>query len=90
MSKPFEQELRYVVFKEKDLKKYIDQDDWDALQRIEKKIYHGRNRENREQLLCVIVEHDWPMYEDTWKQIKDYYEENHGSGTGSKSKEKTP
>ena len=66
----FQRERRYVVLKNKDIAKYLDNADIVALDRVCRKINDGRFRDGRLELQAVIVESDWPEYEPTWKAIE--------------------
>ena len=69
----FKRDDRYLVLKYSDIEKYLD-DDMDRLELevFAEKIANGRMEDGRERLLkCVVVEHDWPEYEPTWKAIED-------------------
>lgn len=68
-------DVRYIVFKIKDLEGAINAeiltpDDLNYLSYIEEKVDDFR-RQNRRQdsLSCVVVESDWPMYKETVEKI---------------------
>ena len=68
------QEERYTVIKISDMVKYLDSEDMadiSALLRIITKINRGRLNDFRGILKAVVVESDWPMYNDVWKQIEE-------------------
>lgn len=68
-------ENRYVVFKMKDIEKYLNSDEIKTLNKIDTKIDTkidiGRSKDNRKSLVSVLVESDWPEYEIVWKLIED-------------------
>ena len=70
-----ERENRYLVLKRSDIEKYLNSDDKLRLNRIARDIQTERMQDNRDpEMECVIVERDWPMYEETWKSIEDWVE----------------
>jgi len=71
----FKRELRYTVLKNKDIDKYLSVEQKQQLQLIAERIEIGRindGKDDNHEFECVVVEHDWPMYETTWKLIEDY------------------
>lgn len=67
----FERENRYLIFKLTDVDSYLTGEEIDALYRLDLKIDVQRRLHGKEGLHCVVVEHDWPEYEPTWKAIED-------------------
>lgn len=67
-----DREKRYVVFKISDIEKYLPKDVKFQLGLIAKGITHNRGVDGRPPLDCVVVEHDWPMYEQTWTSIEGW------------------
>lgn len=68
--KMFEREQRYIVMKVKDmecLEPYECQNLLDML----KKINEHRLERNKECLMGVFVEDDWPEYEKVWEMIEE-------------------
>ena len=65
----FNREVRYAVFKIKDIEKYLSPVDRQALDVIAKKINSGRESDGKPTLNCVVVEEDWPEFEPTWSAI---------------------
>lgn len=57
----FKRELRYGVVKLKNLTDHQQKQFWELVDSFD-----------LPQLECVVVESDWPMYEDTWESIEDY------------------
>lgn len=80
MSK-FERENRYLVIKLSDLlaaesNGHIDEEDMDFLMdELPIIIDRQRKRRGKKPLECVVVESDWPMYEDTWKVIEKWVDD---------------
>lgn len=64
-------EYRYMVFKLKDIKAALTQDERDILERLLDDVYAYRVGEGKAPLECVVVESDWPEYEPTWKAIEE-------------------
>ncbi len=63
-------ETRYVVLKLSDIEKYVSTEYKDRLSVICNSIIRGRDKDNKQELDCVVVEHDWPEYEPTWQAIE--------------------
>ena len=63
-------EDRYLVLKRTDIEKYLPDDRKKLLDFIAGNIRDGRTLDQKEQLQCVVVEHDWPEYEMTWAAIE--------------------
>jgi len=65
-------EERYLIFKYKDLDKYLGNNNklWDNLIEIIDEINTQRLLDNKALLTCVVVEKDWPEYEQVWKLIE--------------------
>lgn len=68
--KKFEREPRYVVFKIKDIEKYLTQDQKDSLMSVGEEIAFGRNYDGKPPFNAVVVEQDWPEFEPTWAMIE--------------------
>ena len=62
-------ENRYLVIKHKDADRYLDLGDQVALIEIAKKVTEGRIQDGKQEVLCVVVEKDWPEYEEVWAMI---------------------
>lgn len=62
----FRRELRYLVFKLKDIDRYLSPREREMLASIENKIIAARDKERRPQLSTVVVERDWPEFEIVW------------------------
>lgn len=65
-----QREERYIVFKVKDIKKYLPVKTQNELAFLELDVNDARNADGKPTLQCVIVEHDWPEYEPTWQAIE--------------------
>jgi hypothetical protein len=70
MKPDFQRDIMYIVFKLKDIGKYLNQEQLEALAEIAHTIEEKRLAEGRGDLECVVVEHDWPEYEEIWKMIE--------------------
>ncbi|QDH49049.1 hypothetical protein PHYNN_217 [Pantoea phage Phynn] len=71
-----ERELRYDVVKRKDLEAciaegVISEEENATLQTILEKLYKHRADLGKEPLECVVVESDWPEYEQVWSMIEN-------------------
>lgn len=69
-----ERENRYIVIKRKHLDLLTDEAK-EELENILEGIRIGRQVDidtGTNDIECVVVEHDWPMYEDTWKAIEKW------------------
>jgi hypothetical protein len=64
-----ERQFRYLVMKHKDLSKYLTDTERDVLMLLVKKVSAGRADEGKPWLKCVVVESDWPEYDETWEKI---------------------
>ena len=72
MTKECKKEQRYIVIKVKDLDaaKLSPREKTD-LYDILFKINIARKVSGKDPLNCVVVESDWPEYENTWKSIEE-------------------
>ncbi len=66
----FERENRYLVLKNKDIERYLTEEQHDALQRMRLQIEAGRIEDHREIRDFVVIESDWPEYERVWQMIE--------------------
>ena len=66
----FNRELRYLVFKHKDVFYYLTREEQAFLFEMAQKIAQGRAQDDKTTLECVIVESDWPEYESVWQMIE--------------------
>lgn len=69
MSK-FKREPRYVVFKIKDIERYITSEDKLLITEVGKAIAVGRNGDGKPPFNAVVVEQDWPEFELAWAAIE--------------------
>jgi len=67
-------ENRYLVFKRKDMLEHLTPEQQSFLEGIAFQIELGRKACEKSPIECVVVEHDWPMYEDTWQAIEQWVE----------------
>ena len=67
-----DRENRYLVFKRSDIEKYLPKEVKLQLSLITAGIEHNRGVDKRPPLDCVVVEHDWPMYDRTWTSIQGW------------------
>ncbi len=77
----FKREERYFVSKLRDAEKYLSKNELKELTRLTAKIDHGRVSDDKHMMNCVVVEKDWPMYEDTWNAIEQFCNKESGPGT---------
>lgn len=61
---------RYLVIKRKDALKYLNHDSLVTLYSIGDAVNKGRQLHKKPPLNTVVVESDWPFYEDVWKLIE--------------------
>lgn len=69
----FERENRYIVLKRRDVEacgKLLTPEAWSAFETIEKMVNQIRLNSGKQPLLALVVESDWPEYEQTWDAIK--------------------
>lgn len=66
----FKREDRYLVIKLKDASLYLDELDQGFLDGLKRKIDQARQQAGRPELVTVVVEHDWPEYETTWRAVE--------------------
>lgn len=62
---------KYMVFKRKDLW-VLSQEQRTQLGEISRAVRQYRAGRGKGDMECVVVEHDWPMYEATWAAIEAY------------------
>lgn len=71
-----EREERYVVIKLSDIEialelGHITQSNFTTLEHILSKLWYSRAQRGKEDLKTVVVEHDWPEYEEVWKMLEN-------------------
>ena len=69
MSNEFIREARYVVLKNADIMQCLTVSELIELRRIQAKVEEHRAEIGKPPLDCVVVESDWPEYEQTWRAI---------------------
>ncbi len=78
----FMKELRYHVFKIKDLQAYLAEHPEQksyiecALAVLSDACEQSRLKNNKRDFNCVVVESDWRCYDETWKLVETEHEEN--------------
>lgn len=70
MSEEFKKEDRYLVIKRSDIELFMTGAGKNELYRFAAIIESGRVREKKTPLECVVVESDWPIYNDVWKMVE--------------------
>lgn len=70
MTKEFQRETRYVVFKNSDVMQCLAVNDIVTLRRIQAQIEEHRAANGKPPLECLVIESDWPEYEPTWGAIE--------------------
>lgn len=63
-------EDRYVVMKHADIDSALSDSDKLLLSAVLSKVERYRKEQRKEPLEAVVVEHDWPEYEQVWKMIE--------------------
>ena len=66
----FVREPRYIVFKLKDIDKYLTHGEKDSLMCIGEEIAFGRNYDGKPPFNAVVIEQDWPEFEPAWAAIE--------------------
>ena len=70
MREVFKREQRYLVIKLSDMHGVLSNTDLWHLEKMCKKVNDYRAERGKSWLHCVVVEHDWPEYEPTWRAIE--------------------
>ncbi|MFA7287383.1 MAG: hypothetical protein WC055_00740 [Melioribacteraceae bacterium] len=70
----FNRETRYTVLGNKDISKYLTNQELGVLDSLCKKIEVKRFQDGKNDLKCVVVEDSWPMYEEVWSMIENWDE----------------
>ena len=70
MSTEFKREDRYLVFKLSDVERHLTPGERQQLARLAEVQRVGRSESGKPLLECVVVEADWPEYEQTWNAIE--------------------
>lgn len=66
----FKREERYYVLKISDMRKYLSREKFEYVGAIAEKLNAGRAVDGKTVLQAVVVEHDWPEYEQVWQMIQ--------------------
>lgn len=66
----FTREERYIVLKKSDVQKALTRAELNALTYLTVRVTDSRYDQGKAPLQCVVVEHDWPEFEPTWKAIE--------------------
>lgn len=66
----FAREERYVVFKIKDIVKYLHEVDREVISSIGDRLSLLRKADGKRPFVSLVIESDWPEYELAWAQIK--------------------
>ncbi len=74
---------RYLVLKTKDISEILNHEETVALINIRKKIDNARAKQHRDPLEAVVIEHDWPMYEEVWQLVEDWVQQQKDEGDGT-------
>jgi len=64
-------ENRYLVLKLSDVERLLNSEEKVVLRNITRKVDTSRLLEGKERLGCVVVEHDWPEYEQVWRMLSE-------------------
>ena len=71
----FVREPRYVVFKIKDIERYLDpgtaQVFWDTLSLVGWEIAYRRGADGKLPFNALVIEQDWPEFEPAWAMIEE-------------------
>ena len=70
MSTEFKREERYLVFKLSDVEEHFTPSERQQLARLAEVQRVGRSESGKPLLECVVIEADWPEYEQTWNAIE--------------------
>lgn len=71
-------ENRYLVVKRKDILEHLSASEERQLGLLVEKICEGRKQQGKKDLECVVVESDWPEYDETWMAIAARVDAEHG------------
>lgn len=71
----FERECRYLVAKIKDIDAALSADKQAEFAALHEKISQHRIEMGKPVLECVVIENDWPEYDDVWRSIQNRVEQ---------------
>lgn len=69
-NKPFIKEDRYLVFKRSDISQALTTYEKETLLSLAQKVFLNRKSRGKTPLECVVVESDWPNYNDVWESVE--------------------
>lgn len=64
-------EMRYVVLKIKDIRKYLTDEQTSDLWKLCDKIQAGRSIDNKGPISSIVIEDDWPEYVPTLRLLSN-------------------
>lgn len=73
-SSNFVKEDRYILIKKSDAENTLSASEWEVLNKLLSKIAYIRMVNGKLPLEAVVVESDWPEYEEVWAMIKNRVE----------------
>ncbi|WP_052465136.1 hypothetical protein [Geoalkalibacter subterraneus] len=76
-----EREFRYFVLKNKDMLKYLNEEERRLVLELGKKVEAGRKADGRGPFECVCIESDWPEYDQAWWSIAARVDRERGIGS---------
>ncbi len=74
----FKRERRYLVAKVRDVETALSDDEKRQLSALMGKVEHHREQQGKSPLECVVVESDWPNYQETWDSVREVWETDQG------------
>ena len=74
----FKRERRYLVEKVRDVETALSDDEKRQLSALMEKVEHHREQQGKSPLECVVVESDWPNFQETWDSVREVWETNQG------------
>ncbi|MDA3807027.1 MAG: hypothetical protein PF440_03850 [Thiomicrorhabdus sp.] len=81
-----ERETRYLVVKYKDMLKYMTEEEQMQFIELAKKVDAGREKDARHVMECVVVEKDWPEYDEVWMAIAMRVDRENGQPNALKAR----
>jgi len=70
----FKRERRYLVAKVRDVETALSGDEKRQLSALMDKVENHREQQGKSPLECVVVESDWPNYQETWDSVREVWE----------------
>ena len=74
----FKRERRYLVAKVRDVETALSDDEKRQLSALMERVEHHREQQGKSPLECVVVESDWPNFQETWDSVREVWETNQG------------